>query len=248
MKTIITHFYNEDYLLPWWLEHHKNMFDMGICIDYGSTDNSVKIIKEICPHWQILPSGFDHFDAENCDWEVEFYERQISGYRIALTVTEFLVGDLDKLILDTSARVQWYIPCVRFTDWNLEGKLDRNLPLWEQLKTGIDYRKDPLANQCRSLHNFNDIKYTTGRHYMPFNTEDCAIFHYAHCITGTPMLQRRLQIQYKMSERDKEKKLGSHHFFDENGLNVLNLELMQKTWLSVGSEDLSELINKLMVK
>lgn len=47
--TVISHFYNEEYLLPWWLNHHKNIFDNGILINYGSTDKSVEIIKSICP-------------------------------------------------------------------------------------------------------------------------------------------------------------------------------------------------------
>lgn len=246
MKTVITHFFNESYLLPWWLEHHKKMFDMGILIDYHSTDDSVEIIKSICPHWQIFTSGFSHFDAENCDYEVEFYERQITGYRIALTTTEFLVGNIDKLTLDTTARVQWYVPCIRFTDWDLERQLDRSMPLWTQLKNGLDYKKYPEANLCRSLHNFNDIKYKTGRHYTPYNTEDCIIFHYAHCIVGQPMLDRRLQIQHKISQRDKEKKLGSHHYVDNNGLNLANLKHMHDTWLNVGSEDLSYIVNKFL--
>ncbi len=53
-KTIISHFYNEEYLLPWWLEHHKKYFNHGIMINYASTDNSVSIIKQICPDWTAI--------------------------------------------------------------------------------------------------------------------------------------------------------------------------------------------------
>ena len=45
--TIISHFYNEEYLLPFWLNHHKKYFTNAIMIDYDSTDNSVDIIKKI---------------------------------------------------------------------------------------------------------------------------------------------------------------------------------------------------------
>jgi hypothetical protein len=48
MKTVISHFYNEEYMLPWWLKHHRQYFDHGILIDYGSTDKSLDIIKKIC--------------------------------------------------------------------------------------------------------------------------------------------------------------------------------------------------------
>ena len=38
-------FYNEEYLLPWWLAHHTKLFDHGILINKGSTDRSVEICK-----------------------------------------------------------------------------------------------------------------------------------------------------------------------------------------------------------
>lgn len=246
MRTVITHFYNEEYLLPRWLEHHKKYFDFGICIDYASTDRSVEIIKDICPTWQIFSSGNQYFDASKCDSEIEFYERQIPGWRIALTVTEFLVGDVNKLLVDTTARMQWYIPGIRFTEWDPDGQLDSR-PLWEQLTKGVHYNTDPLAHQCRSLHNFNDIKYTTGRHFLPHNTEDACIFHYAHCIVGEPMVKRRLQIQHKISEIDKIKRLGTHHYIDTNGMDISKLEMMHKQWLVLGESDCSEIINRLIV-
>ena len=43
--TVISHFYNEEYLLPWWLAHHTKLFDHGILINKGSTDRSVEICK-----------------------------------------------------------------------------------------------------------------------------------------------------------------------------------------------------------
>lgn len=244
MRTVLTHFYNEEYLLPLWLEHHRKYFDFGILIDYASTDRSVEIIRDICPHWQVFPSTNSYFDAAKCDNEVEFYERQLPGWRIALTVTEFLVGDIDKLSVDTTARMQWYIPGIRFTEWNPNGILDINKPLWDQLKKGIDYRTNPLAHQCRSYHNFKDIKYTPGRHVSPYNTEDACIFHYAHCIVGDPMVKRRLQIQTKVPESDKLKGLGSHHYFDSNGMDIHKLKIMHDDFITVGESDCSDLIAK----
>lgn len=243
MKTVITHFYNEEFLLPWWLNHHKKYFDFGILIDYGSTDRSVEIIKEICPHWQIFPSGNQYFDAEKCDYEIMFYERQIPGYRIALTITEFLVGDIDNLMEITDSRQQHIIPGIRFTKWDPYGSLDKNKQLWEQVTTGISYYDNPTAHQARSLHNFNDIEYPIGRHYWPPTTEKALIFHYAHAIVGKEMVQRRLQIQHKVSIEDKMQGLGSHHYMNENGLTFNDLYIMHKEFISVGETDCSNLIN-----
>lgn len=241
MRTVITHFYNEEYLLPRWLKHHKKYFDFGILIDYASTDNSVAICKEICPHWQIFPSGNADFDSSEADHEVMFYERQLTGWRIALTVTEFLVGDLDKMMHTNPERSQWFIPGIRFTKWDPTGSFD-DRPLWEQQSIGVSYDTNPFAHQCRSLHNFNDIEYTPGRHFLPHNTTDALVLHYAHCIVGEPMMKRRLQIQHRMSMSDKEKGLGSHHFFDVNGLNAENLRIMHDQFISIGETDCSDYI------
>jgi len=248
MKTVLMHFYNEEYLLPWWLEHHKKYFDHGILIDYASTDNSVAICKEICPNWQVVSSRNIEFDAGLCDEEVVFYEQQIEGWRIALTTTEFLIGNLDKLTVDIPARSDWHIPGVMFTAWDPEGSLDKNKPLWEQLKMGIPYTVNPHAHRPRSLHNFKDPQYELGRHVLGsrYNTEDVVIFHYAYCIVGEPMIKRRLQIQTKVSLRDKQHGLGTNHWHNmETGLTHTNMEELHKTKIAVGAIDCSDIIKRL---
>lgn len=45
---LLSNIYNEEYLLPFWCTHHKSMFDHAVIVDYGSTDKSIDIIKEIC--------------------------------------------------------------------------------------------------------------------------------------------------------------------------------------------------------
>ena len=69
-KTVLSHIYNEEYLLPLWLNHHKKHFDHGIIIDYNSTDHSVEIIREICPTWEVHTSKNRDFDARLCDAEI----------------------------------------------------------------------------------------------------------------------------------------------------------------------------------
>ena len=69
--TILSHFYNEEYLLPYWLKHHRNYFDHGIMIDYASTDNSVDIIKTLCPNWRVVSSKNLNFEATSVDKEAK---------------------------------------------------------------------------------------------------------------------------------------------------------------------------------
>ena len=78
-KTLLAHLYNEEYLLPFWLEHHRDIFDKFILIDYNSTDNSLIIIKEFLKNkdFKILQSRNQYFDAGDVDEEVTDIEKEI---------------------------------------------------------------------------------------------------------------------------------------------------------------------------
>ena len=89
--TVLCHFYNEEYLLPFWLKHHCSIFTHGIMIDYHSTDKSVEIIKELCPTWEIRKTKNEMFDAHLVDKEVMEIEDTLIGFKIALNVTEFII-------------------------------------------------------------------------------------------------------------------------------------------------------------
>jgi len=89
--TLISHFYNEEFLLPFWIKHHKPMFDHAVMIDYGSTDRSVEIIKELAPEWEIVPTVNEYFDGLVIDKEVMAIEMQFDGWKTCLNTTEFLL-------------------------------------------------------------------------------------------------------------------------------------------------------------
>jgi hypothetical protein len=95
---VFSHIKNEEDLLPQWLNHHKHMFDHGVIIDFGSTDNSINIIKEICPTWDIISPTEPFGSCVNC---IQSIEEKYSGWKIALNTTEFLfIDDLKKFIVD----------------------------------------------------------------------------------------------------------------------------------------------------
>jgi hypothetical protein len=210
--TIISHFYNEEYLLPWWCKHHKRICDDAILIDYGSTDRSVEVIKEICPEWTIVKTTNKHFDAASVDREVEYYERTVSGWKLALNTTEFLYGNTKQLLNITDPE-QKYLGNYVFIDVNGDFILDKNKPLHEQCFTGYKDWMDRtnMLSMCfrssRSIHNKN-IEYPIegGRHYpnQP-SFYDLWIFYYGFCSMGPEMQMRKLQIQNKMSNQEKEK-------------------------------------------
>jgi len=91
IKTLlISHFYNEEDLLPQWLNHHKDLFDHGVLINYRSTDSSVKIINTICPTWEIVSPTEDFGPCVN---DIHDIESRFDCWKIALNITEFLLTD-----------------------------------------------------------------------------------------------------------------------------------------------------------
>ena len=91
--TCFTNIYNEEYLLPFWLSHHKDMFDEIIIVDYRSTDASVEICKKICPKCQIITTRNDFFGAREIDSEFMDLEQKVEGIKIVLNITEFLFSE-----------------------------------------------------------------------------------------------------------------------------------------------------------
>ena len=79
--TLISHFWNEEFLLPYWLRHHYPLFDHGVLLDYASTDQSVEIIRALAPRWEVRPSRNQWFDARDADAEVMEVEREFAEAR-----------------------------------------------------------------------------------------------------------------------------------------------------------------------
>jgi hypothetical protein len=102
MAVLISHFKNEAVLLPHWLAHHRRLFRHGVMIDYGSTDGSVDIIREMAPTWEVRPTVNPLGSADGgtrLDAEVEAVEAEFDGWKMVLNTPEFLVlDDLDAYI------------------------------------------------------------------------------------------------------------------------------------------------------
>ena len=219
-KTIISHFYNERYLLPWWLEHHKKYFDHGIMIDYASIDNSANIIRQICPEWTVINSRNQFFDAKLIDDEVSDIESTVSGWKTCLNTTEFLVGDYS--IMNNSTDQEIRVPCFIMVDNQPEIQPVYDKPLIEQKYHGIHYHgRDPLARRPRLIHNKNRIEYPLGRHYPDYNTEALKVLWYGWSPFNSKTLNRKLQIQNRIPESDKARGFGSQHIADEYKLNAI---------------------------
>jgi hypothetical protein len=247
-KTLMSHFYNEEYLLPWFLNHHKQIFDHGVMIDYHSTDHSVEIIKEICPTWDIITSRNNDFQADLIDVEVNELEREITGWKICLNVTEQLIGDYT--VMDTDAPNEIYVPSIFMVDTEYRTRTaNPDSPLYEQYRNGFSFRdsdRDFLERRSRRLHNTN-IPYpiqstrecmAPGRHYNMYSNMDLAIFYYGWCPFDHGGIARKLQIQTQIPWIDRQRGWGFHHITNKETLTYrLENEFIPR------SRDLTEDIN-----
>lgn len=224
-KTILCHFYNEEYMLPWFLNHHKQIFDHGVMIDYHSTDRSREIIKELCPTWDIVTSRNLNFQADQIDTEVEELESSIKGWKICLNVTELMIGDYS--ILDDNPG-QYLLPSLFIVDCNRDQKVTHNLPLYKQKFDGFafDTQQNFLERRARSIHNI-PVHYPSqstvecmapGRHFNRANTDKLVIFYYGWCPFDERGIARKLQIQTQIPLVDRQRGWGYHHITNKETL------------------------------
>jgi len=215
-KTVVAQCYNEEFLLPWWLEHHKHVFDHGIIVDYHSTDRTHEIIKDICPTWEIRTTRNASFNGNDVDAEIMDIEKTLDGWRMAMNITEFLYGNTDHLI-DTSEPKQYMITNYVFADMEDPAKcpeLTYDRPLHEQRYWGYhdnDTNRDPVAPYApgkgewsrlnRSIHN-HPIVYTGGRHFpkTDYSFDDLVLFYYGWADMSERGMARKTQIAGKINE------------------------------------------------
>lgn len=172
--TLISHIYNEEFLLPFWLEHHSKIFKNGIIIDYLSDDASVSIIKKLCPTWKVIQTintidGNPNFDPGLVDEEVMEIEKNINNYKICLNTTEFLFINNDEFKFETNSincyAIKVFTGCCTndlFIPKNCN-ELFENMDLIESLNK---------TRGSRFFHNDKNLDYHKGRHDLTINYED----------------------------------------------------------------------------
>lgn len=214
--TVLTNIFNEEYLLPFWLQHHKDMFDHGIILDYNSTDRSVEICKAICPTWEIRTTRNSHFEALSIDLEFMELEQTIEGVKVILNTTEFLLSErpIRDVFLGFPNPVCLSMTC--YSPYSLEKKetpKDHSELFSNLLSEDVVFHKD---RGIRQIHSFNHGYYTMGRHdtlHPKIPIEDMYVIWFGYYPLNEQLLKRKLQIQENIPPIELEKKRGYHHFY-----------------------------------
>ena len=237
MRTVITHFFNEEYLLPWWLKHHLKLFDHGILIDHGSTDNSADICRQLAPHWKLVKSRLTEFDAWLTDFEVMNFELQISGWKIVLNTTEFVIANpgfeelqrflksenrqgvaasgLTMIDKAPSSLPSHDEPLLLQKPWAVDDNRFGRL-VW--LRQALGHPKSPQRN--RFFHSLPTGMYVPGRHRSYHHdwrvrSPNLMVLHYAYSPWNSRFIDRKMQIGAKVPDVDKVRGVGFQHLRGE---------------------------------
>ena len=223
--TLLTHIYNEEYLLPFWLHHHKDMFDDIIIIDYRSTDTSLDICKSICPNCKIIPTKNPDFGAKYIDSEVMDIENSIDGIKVALNTTEFLICETPIKELFSNLTTTSYSAIVN-SPYSKQNYIVNELPeLFNNL-----LNDDVVFHQnrwTRQIHNFPNGNYQIGRHGTnnpSIPTDKLHIIWMGFYPLNDNLLNRKLQIQQNIPQSDKMKGWGIQHLYSKEKILSVNNE------------------------
>jgi len=234
--TIISHIFNESFLLPFWLNHHTQIFDHGVIIDYGSTDGSLDICRDLAPHWEVVRSRDDLFYAEGCDQQVMEQERRFPDWKMALNVTEFLFHPDPHRYLEEFDQEYPGAPALWTRSYMMvdpiemrEVPVDPTVPLVLQRHHGIP-APDGWGRE-RLLHRAADGRYYPGRHQSALpglNREDLLLLWYNYS-PYEQIKHRKLQIQKQLPQSDIDLGRGHHHIRTEEQLDAEYVEVAART-------------------
>lgn len=233
--TVISHIWNEEFLLPHWLRQHGRLFDHGLIIDYASTDRSHGLIREFCPDWEIIPSrnpDFTVFEIDNEVKDVELYADSLDpgGWKMVLNATEILLHpDLRGYLRNHEAtrderavalRSFQMVEHQQLQDRPVDPDQDLFLQRYHGWEDDLSLHAG-VGRKYRYVHRAEHGHYTCGRH----GTELSQVFD-PHLVlqwwgwSPWPQVKKRkLQIQERIPHFDRTVGAGFQHCIDSSEMD-----------------------------
>lgn len=239
-------------MLPYWLRHHVPLFEYGVLIDHGSTDESAAICRELAPHWRYVQSRLDSFDAALNDAEVMRWEWDLAGFKIALNTSEFLAASpsrLQEIESQIGRRSGVWLQTKVMIDAAPGVMPDPSRPLLEtkphglfqfELLARMGQGRDELSrhmriNRGRLYHQALCGCYMPGRHDTNLldlghcDPDGAYVCWYAFSPWCEPFVERKLAFRSRISEQDRQSGRGFQHLWGRAQLDVHHQRLSQ--WL-----------------
>jgi hypothetical protein len=229
--TLFAHIFNEEYLLPVWLEHHKKLFDNIVIVDYRSTDSSIEICKRICPDCTIITTRNEYFGAEDVDNEMMMLENSTPGIKMILNITEYLFCkkplkecfmktpklSVDRLSSNTIADSKTSYAVIQYMVFSKTSFEINPNDYTSFFKNVLNDDVVFLTERgTRQLHNFSNGNYRVGRHatHNPITyTDEIHILWCGYFPINENILKRKLQIKQNIPQKDKDAGAGFHHLW-----------------------------------
>lgn len=213
---ILTHVYNEEMLLPHWIEHHLPLVEQMVIIDHHSTDNTVEVIRSLAPEATIVTSRLHEFDASGTDAEVMDVEAShlSTKWKCCLNVTEFLwCKDLPS-ILEVQGSEYEAIGLRAYMMVDSELNLPLDEPLWKNRTNGyLDNETSLASRRWRYVHRMEHGGYGLGRHntaHKATRNVDWNIL-FAEFSPWPQAVERKMQVQTKIPAHDRAAGAGVQH-------------------------------------
>jgi glycosyltransferase involved in cell wall biosynthesis len=230
--TVYTFIYNEEVILPYFLNHYSKFVDKIIVYDNMSTDNSINILKD----WKDTPIEIrtmdtkDTFDEETLmDLRNNCWKDDTSDYIIVCDVDEFIYNEDIRTFLKKHSFMDYFTPSGYHMIGNKTPK-DTTKQLTDVIKKGVEdvnYGKNVLFKRV----NVKETYYAPGAHLSSFvgkkplincTTDKLKLLHYKW-LSPEYVLSNYKRNQQRMSEHSKENNWGLHYFLtDEEILNKFN--------------------------
>lgn len=265
---LITHTWNDELYLPYWLKHHKKLFDHGVIIYYDSQDSTLEIIKTIVPDWDIVKPIKQIFESALCDEQVKYIESSFrNDWKCCLTCTEFIATDnlRDKIALfeaEYPDKIGFF-----FSGWGLvdtpeqrQLELDETIHLLKQRQHGFDMRIDSTNFSDRYygrrfFHKAQHGDYIAGRHRIKHDVstyvemyDRLKLIRCFYSPFNEKGKARKLRIKDNISEHDKENGLCFQHFMSEQKMEEDYVRHLKISYDLLTSEEYRNDINRLCKK
>ena len=219
-SVVICHVYNEELLLPYWLAHHRRLFDHGVILDYASTDGTRAAFERAGLDWEFRPSRNEWFDPEAVDAEVMDVEAEFAEgvWKMALTVTEYLfASSLDRITTGWRTDVRAVAIDVAMM---IDPPSHRALPVSPRIPLYLQRHHGQIGpSRHRFLHRALRGEYHVGRHRtnLPCESVDGLALKWGYSPFDA-IKARKLQIGARIPEEAVRKGWGYQHMVDEEGL------------------------------
>jgi hypothetical protein len=221
--TLYTICYNEEIIIPFFIEHYKKFVNKIVVYDNYSTDNSRKILSSYTDI-NIIIKDYDSQNQIRDDLYLEIknncWKEDNSDFVIICDMDEFIYSENLIDFFNLNSNYDAFIP------YGYEMVSDvlpdvKNLNIFSQIGYGVPFTN--YSKLCIFKPNkVKEINYEAGCHYndiipknlLIYNQTDLKLLHYKH-LNLNYVINKHLNYKERLSINNIEQNWGVHYTWDE---------------------------------